>query len=480
MGAIVFRRTAGAMALAGIMAGVPDGQARAQSDLLPALNVTASRLFGGITGTSTTVITAEDIERAPQQTLVEILSREAGVQTSSFYNGVNGVGTTIDMRGFGITGAANTLVLVNGRRLNDWDLTGADLSAIPRNSIERVEITRGNSGAVLYGDGAVGGVINIVTKAPVAGAKPSGRIEGGFGSFDAWDGNAGVNGSSGPFSVSAYGNAIRSDGYRVNNEIHRLNGVGEIRYNVEQGTAFFNIAAEDLRTRTPGARIYSPSLDINEPVTDRRGTSTPFDFGDRQSLNLTTGFTRTLWGGAELIVDGGYRQKDTQFGTFDPVGSPYGYNDTTLTTSSITPRMRISQSLFGLPSEILTGLDVYRTDYDSARSAYQGAPPRHRYLLDNNSVAAYWQQTVSVLPTTDFSFGGRVQRDSTSGRDAFNSSAPNGPLGTGSACRSTRTRPIMPIIWVLSTGSPTVSQFSAVSRKVSACRMSTSASALRW
>lgn len=433
-GIVALKRAAGAAALTGLMAALPDGQARAQGGsmtLLPALNVTASRLFGGITGTSTTVITAEDIERAPQMTLVDILSREAGVQTSSLYNGVNGVGTTVDLRGFGITGASNTLVLVNGRRLNDWDITGADLSAIPRNSIERIEITRGNSGAVLYGDGAVGGVINIVTKSG-AGAKPSARIEGGFGSFNGREGNAGVTAGSGPFSIAAYGNAVRSDGYRDNNEIRRLNGVGEIRYNAEQGSAFFNIAADDLRTRTPGPRIYSPTLGLNEPVTDRRGTSTPFDFGDKQSVNLTAGFTRTLWTGGELIVDGGHRKKDTQFGTFDPVGGPYGYNDTTLTTSSITPRLRIEQNLFGLPTQILTGVDLYRTEYDSARSAYQGAAPRHRYLLDNDSVAAYWQQTVSILPTTDISFGGRVQRDSTSGRDAFDPSAPNGPLGTGS------------------------------------------------
>ena len=50
-------------------------------------------------------------------------------------------------------------------------MVGVDLAAIPRESIERIEITRGNSGAVLYGDGAVGGVINIVTKTGV-GVKP--------------------------------------------------------------------------------------------------------------------------------------------------------------------------------------------------------------------------------------------------------------------------------------------------------------------
>src|SRR5436189_5911282 len=48
--------------------------------VLPDLYITASRLGGGITGTSTTIITAEDIERSPTQTLPDILSREAGIQ----------------------------------------------------------------------------------------------------------------------------------------------------------------------------------------------------------------------------------------------------------------------------------------------------------------------------------------------------------------------------------------------------------------
>ena len=98
----------------------------------PETVVTASRLGDGVTGASTTVITAQEIERFPGETLQDVLSAQPGVQSQSFFGGVNGAGTVIDMRGFGAAATPNTLVLINGRRLNDLDLAGIDFSAIPR------------------------------------------------------------------------------------------------------------------------------------------------------------------------------------------------------------------------------------------------------------------------------------------------------------------------------------------------------------
>jgi iron complex outermembrane receptor protein len=177
---VQLRITAAAVALT-LLAQAASAQDEPQGNkvILPPIDVSSSRLGGGITGSSTTIISSEDLQRAPESTLQDILSREAGIQTTSLYGGVNGTGTTVDMRGFGVTAPSNVLVLVDGRRFNDSDLTGFDFSLIPRNSIDHIEITRGNSGAVLYGDGAVGGVINIVTKNGV-GAKPNARIEGAF------------------------------------------------------------------------------------------------------------------------------------------------------------------------------------------------------------------------------------------------------------------------------------------------------------
>ena len=70
----------------------------------------------------------------------------------------------MDIRGFGEASKSNSLILVNGIRLNDIDMSNVNLSYIPIDSIERIEIIRGGSAGTLYGSGAIGGAVNIVTK----------------------------------------------------------------------------------------------------------------------------------------------------------------------------------------------------------------------------------------------------------------------------------------------------------------------------
>lgn len=385
--------------------------ARAQQDnVLPAINVNASRLFSGIVGASTSVITAEDIARSPAQSIQEIIAQTPGVQLSSLNGGINGAQTNIDLRGFGAFATANTLILINGRRINDVDLAGVDLSTIPRDSIARIEITRGNSGAVLYGDNAVGGVVNIVTKTGSSGPAVTMRAEAGVGSFNQRQGAVSGSVNQGPWSTSFYGNMVKSDGYRVNSALDQRNGVGEIRYTTPEFTAFFNLSADDQRLGLPGGRTVDPTIGLNQLLTDRRGTDSPFDFANKQGVNATAGFTKSLWDGAELIVDGGVRNKKQQAGFFgkDP-SLPFGYVDTTLQTWSITPRLSIKNRIFGLPSTILAGIDYYDASYHSDRPEFQGAPPVHVYDLSQQTLAAYWQQTVGILPSTDVSYGARVQ-----------------------------------------------------------------------
>src|SRR5262245_20430326 len=296
------------------------------------------------TGASSTVITSTDIARSPGHSLQELLSREPGVQVTNLFGGVNGARSQVDMRGFGAA-ASTRLLLINGRRVTDLDFVGFDIASVPRESIERIEITRGNSGTVLYGDGAVGGVINIITKAGVA-LPTRARADVTTGSFNYREGNASYTGSNGPWSAAVFSNVVNSDGYRVHNFYRQANGVGDFRYTVPDGSVYLNLSADNSWLDLPGARLVDPSIGVDQLATDRRGATTPFDWASKKGQNATLGFTRMLAPGAELIVDGGVRHKAEQaefHGSFADPSSPDPVSavDTQLTTSSVTPRLRI-------------------------------------------------------------------------------------------------------------------------------------------
>jgi iron complex outermembrane receptor protein len=413
------RTVCGALfALAGFAANAAYAQ---DTQVLPLIDVWASRTGAGIIGASTSVITAEDLARSPSTTIQELLSQEVGVQTISTASGKNGAGTTVDLRGFGATAVSNTLILLNGRRLTDIDLSGIDLSTIPRNSIARIEITRGNSGAVLYGDGAVGGVINIITKTGVA-QPPSGRVEAGFGSFNQRELNASAMASQGAFAASAFGNAVNSDGYRVNDYVRQRNAVGDLRYIGAEGSAWFNISGDDQHLGLPGARLVTTTS--SQLDSDRRGATTPNAFSSKTGGSLTLGASRMIGSSVELIVDGNLRRKDQTI-----FSSLFGFDTSDirgLTTSSVTPRANINTQLFGAPTKITTGIDYYNSSLEAKRSVALSDPPFHTYNLNQQSTAVYWQQTVGVLPTTDISFGARLQQTRLSARDRYDPTAPGG------------------------------------------------------
>lgn len=111
---------------------------------------------------SVTVITAEDIAKMNVQTLDQALRMAVGVFDSRG-KGLTATTTAITLRGF--TGQQRTLVLLDGQPLNQAYSGSVSWSAIPLESVERVEIVKGSNSA-LYGGSAMGGVINIITKKP--------------------------------------------------------------------------------------------------------------------------------------------------------------------------------------------------------------------------------------------------------------------------------------------------------------------------
>ena len=386
--------------------------------------VTATRLDAELPGTSTTVIDAAEIERLPLRSLTDILGLEAGVQSRDLFGGIAGAQGTVDIRGFGAPGKQNTLFLLNGRRLNDIDLAAVDFASIPRDSIDRIEITRGNVGGVLYGDGAVGGVVNIVTKSAAARA-PAYGADVALGSDVYREANLSTAQAAGAYSVNAYGSFIESDGFRDNNDLIQRNMVTEIRRTGASGEAFLRLNGDSQSLGLPGARRVTLTTSQLDTEIDRRAATTPLDKALQTGLGASAGVTHRFSGGTELVVDGGYRIKDQESSILDNTGGGFNqYIDTELATWSLTPRLRTEMALAGMSVRTTTGIDFYYSDYNSDRKRNPNEAPIHRFDAKQSSAGLYVQNVLGITKTTEGHVGVRAQRVAFEAGDRFDANAP--------------------------------------------------------
>jgi iron complex outermembrane receptor protein len=124
------------------------------------------------------VISAEEIRSAGVTDASDAIRWLGGVVTSIDTTG--GRNPVLDLRGFGETARSNLVIMVDGVRINEGDMGGAAISWIPVDSIERIEVVRG-SGAVLHGEGATAGMINIITGRGMT--EPGGAVSVGHRKF---------------------------------------------------------------------------------------------------------------------------------------------------------------------------------------------------------------------------------------------------------------------------------------------------------
>jgi vitamin B12 transporter len=154
---------------------------------LPQVVITPSRIQQSLDDVlpATTVITRADIERWQQTDLVNALGRTAGITFAQ--TGGPGAAASLFVRG---ASSSQVLVLVDGVRLNAAAGGAASIGGIALDTIDRIEITRGNLSS-LYGSSAIGGVVQIFTR---AGQRPGASIGVEAGSGRSVSGAANVAG----------------------------------------------------------------------------------------------------------------------------------------------------------------------------------------------------------------------------------------------------------------------------------------------
>jgi iron complex outermembrane receptor protein len=367
---------------------------------------------------STTVITAEDIARSPARTLPEVLSGEVGLTMRDLF-GNNAATTNVDMRGFGATGSQNTLVLLDGRRLSDLDLSSVQWSAVPLASIERIEILRG-SGAVLYGDAATSGVINIVTRSPLKRA-PSAELFARGGTFNTWEGQlyGSVAGERLGVNGSMYG--YQSDGYRSNNRNEQQNATLNLRAALGDGALDLRFATDRQDLRLPGVRRVRPSTGLDEFRDDPRGTLTPNDFSSRDGIRAGAELSQRF-GETELSLGLDYRDKDArifQEGFFR-------FQADELSLKGFSARMRAPFRVAGMTHRVTAGADLHEWSYDSRRADQAGNVdrPANRLAVIQETQGYYLQDVIDLGPSTVATLGYRRERARYDARDTADLASP--------------------------------------------------------
>ena len=170
--------------------------------------ITATRNEALVTSISvaTEVLTTAKLAESNAKNVGEALSTIGGSLIKSY--GALGSLESISLRG---STDSQVLVLIDGQRLNNAQQASVDMSTIPIDLIERIEVVKGGH-AALYGSDAVGGVINIITKSMAKKNLLNYRANGTFGSFSTRVYDASVGQGIGNFDYFASYNRTQSDG----------------------------------------------------------------------------------------------------------------------------------------------------------------------------------------------------------------------------------------------------------------------------
>jgi iron complex outermembrane receptor protein len=340
-----------------------------------------------------TVITKEKIAESNAQAVTDVLKDEVGVVVRDLSG--TGKNASVDIRGFGETGPLNTLVLVDGRRVNEIDLSGVDWTQIPLDQVERIEIVRG-AGSVLYGDNAVGGVINIITKKPEKPFSAKAEVVGGSYGYHKESGS--VGGKWGPISAILNASYSATDGYRDNGFLRAKDVGGKLIYDLNENISFnFSGGFHQDDQGLPGA-LSKTVYELN-----RRAAKNPFDKAETEdgfgvfSIKVNTGNL----GRIESDLSYRHREGSDSFISFS-------FKDKrNVNTWGLTPKYILETPLGTFSNKLTSGLDFYRSGLNVfSESAFSGP---NRSDVTKTSTGFYLLDEFSILNNLILSLGGRQE-----------------------------------------------------------------------
>jgi len=336
------------------------------------------------------VITKEEIKNSPSLSVPDLLRMQAGLSVTSLY-GNQGVDASVDSRGFGDSATSNTLILLDGQRLNAVDGGSIQWASIPLDSIERIEIISGG-GSVLYGDRATGGVINIITD---KSGKSAVSVTASIGSYGYKSLDGFLAGGTENLYFNSFVHTADGNGWRDNSNTNQWAISGRVGGYFSASQAFVDYSVYRSANGLPSS--ISSSVYRDKP----RSARTPLDSQVKEGFKIRPGIMVKLSDDVEFATELSYTQGKQYF---DNV-SFNSTSDRDLDTYSLTPRVKWAHGLGNLSSTTVAGYDYY---HGKVSADYHGGYANATAKQSSNAV--YLQNNTSLTSALDINAGVRSQQ----------------------------------------------------------------------
>ena len=367
----------------------------------------------------------------------DLLAEQAGIVVHDLF-GNNAATTTVDMRGFGVTGAQNTLILVDGRRVVDIDLSGVQWSAVPldRDRAHRDRARRRQRALRRRRDRGRDQHHHARRRGARASAHAARqrRIV-----RHARRQRARQLSRSGASASSVFGSHLESDGYRDNNQNRQTNALADLRWSGAPGD--FRAQA---RHRQPGhtaaGRAPGAAERGREPARDRsprRADAARLGAARRQPRALRLAPRRSRSASSTSAAAGATRRSArTSISAAFPTTAKIELSRLVVHAARESERARCSADA----NTLVVGLDWYSWDYQLRRSNSPANIPQPFNTIDarQDTVGVYALDTIELTERLSLSAGARRERLRIDATDRSTPAAPGGAFGSGAPAGSQR------------------------------------------
>jgi iron complex outermembrane receptor protein len=333
------------------------------------------------------VITQADIQNSGALSIPDVLRMLVAVNIRSVSSGQLEMNSTVDLGGFGATATQNTLILVDGRRMNPIDASEIAWSSVNLSSIQRIEVASGASG-VQYGAGATGGVINIITDGKKVDRT---QVELSVGSFGSALLGFNLERQVNDLFVSLSAGANRNEGWRENSQAESQNlAVKVIKQLDSKAQVFAEILASQQTNGFPGGVLGQvgegdqKAAKFNNVGSENTLTQSGLRLGGFKALTERT----------TLDVDVVFGKRNSNFkqpyyDTSDSFNTTYGSLSGSGTSRlvgddrSFSPKFRTE---YANGSTLVYGYDFSRSQQNGANAF---GPLAQQFILNNQGPFSY-------------------------------------------------------------------------------------------